>query len=83
LVSLSPTSWKRTQQSSWNWKEQKRDCAFGLVKGICACASIRDGASLFLGGEDFGTNMVTLFPKKGNEILFLLINSHMISKLFM
>ncbi len=49
-VPLSPTSWEGTHQSSWNWKEQKRDCAFGSLEEICACVNNRLG-ELFLGGR--------------------------------
>jgi hypothetical protein len=52
-------------------KSKREIVLLGLWKGF-AHASTTDWASFFW-GEDFGTNFVTLFPKKRHEILFLLI----------
>jgi hypothetical protein len=52
-------------------KSKREIVLLGLWKRF-AHVSTTDWASFF-GGEDFGTNFLTLFPKKCHEILFLLI----------
>jgi hypothetical protein len=52
-------------------KSKREIVLLGLWKRF-GHASTTDWASCFW-GEDFGTNFVTLFPKKRHEILFLLI----------